>query len=79
MFKHPNSLRRAVLAAAVALALTACGQKGPLVLPTGPAAAQRSTLPELLQPDLPLLLRPSNPSASSSTVPTVSPTAAPLR
>ncbi|MFM8610811.1 MAG: LPS translocon maturation chaperone LptM [Burkholderiaceae bacterium] len=37
-----------------ALALLAgCGQKGPLVLPTDPAAAQRATLPETLTPGQP--------------------------
>ncbi|HEX2546414.1 MAG TPA: lipoprotein [Ramlibacter sp.] len=41
--------RRACAAAALAL-LAACGQKGPLFLPTGEAAAGRATLPETLQP-----------------------------
>jgi predicted small lipoprotein YifL len=35
--------------AAVAL-LSACGQKGPLFLPTGEAAAGRATLPQVLSP-----------------------------
>jgi predicted small lipoprotein YifL len=34
---------------AVAL-LAACGQKGPLFLPTGEAAAGRATLPQTLNP-----------------------------
>lgn len=36
--------------AAAAAALSACGQRGPLFLPTDPAAAQRATLPQLLTP-----------------------------
>jgi len=31
-------------------ALAACGQKGPLFLPTDPAAANRATLPQVLSP-----------------------------
>jgi len=42
--------RRLALAAAVVAALAACGQKGPLFLPTDPAAAGRATLPETLSP-----------------------------
>nr|WP_047783619.1 lipoprotein [Variovorax paradoxus] len=36
--------------AAAAAGLSACGQRGPLFLPTDPAAAQRATLPQLLTP-----------------------------
>lgn len=38
------------LASTLAL-LAACGQRGPLYLPTDPAAAQRATLPETVLPD----------------------------
>jgi predicted small lipoprotein YifL len=40
------------LAAILGLAvfLAACGQKGPLYLPTGEAAAARATLPQALNP-----------------------------
>jgi predicted small lipoprotein YifL len=38
-----------VLAASVA-GLSACGQPGPLYLPTEPAAARRATLPQSLLP-----------------------------
>ncbi|VTU20992.1 LPS translocon maturation chaperone LptM [Variovorax sp. PBL-E5] len=46
---------RQILVSAAALvltgvALTACGQRGPLYLPTTPAAKNRATLPELLKP-----------------------------
>jgi predicted small lipoprotein YifL len=30
--------------------LTGCGQRGPLYLPTEPAAANRATLPDLIRP-----------------------------
>ncbi|MET3415429.1 putative small lipoprotein YifL [Variovorax paradoxus] len=39
-----------VCLAATASGLVACGQRGPLYLPTDPAAAQRATLPQLLTP-----------------------------
>ncbi|HWI84585.1 LPS translocon maturation chaperone LptM [Ramlibacter sp.] len=45
--------RRLVLAAAVVGPLAACGQKGPLFLPTDPVAAQRATLPQTLRPAAP--------------------------
>ena len=38
--------------AASAVVLTACGQKGNLLLPTDPAAANRATLTEALVPDM---------------------------
>lgn len=46
-----SALSRRVLPAAMALtALAACGQKGDLFLPTDPAAANRATLPQVLNP-----------------------------
>ncbi|WP_369913783.1 lipoprotein [Limnohabitans sp. 2KL-51] len=33
-----------------AAVLSACGQRGPLVLPTSPASAERATLPQTLDP-----------------------------
>jgi predicted small lipoprotein YifL len=42
-------VRAAIAAGAIAL-LAACGQKGPLVLPTGEAAAGRASLPDTLSP-----------------------------
>ncbi|MDQ0587394.1 LPS translocon maturation chaperone LptM [Variovorax paradoxus] len=39
-----------VCLAAAAGGLAACGQRGPLSLPTDPAAANRATLPQLLTP-----------------------------
>jgi len=35
---------------ALVVGLGGCGQRGPLYLPTGPEAAQRATLPQLLIP-----------------------------
>jgi predicted small lipoprotein YifL len=68
------SLPRRLAAAGVLCLLSACGQKGPLYLPTGEAAAGRVTLPEALQP------APSTavvPASAASTPPTG--TAAPVR
>jgi predicted small lipoprotein YifL len=45
---------RQILVRTIALALGAaalgCGQRGPLYLPTEPAAAERATLPQTLNP-----------------------------
>jgi predicted small lipoprotein YifL len=43
-------LVRAIVLVASAAALLGCGQKGALVLPTEPAAAQRATLQQSMQP-----------------------------
>jgi predicted small lipoprotein YifL len=45
--------RRLALALGVVGALAGCGQKGPLLLPTGEAAAGRATLPQSLVPEPP--------------------------
>jgi predicted small lipoprotein YifL len=37
---------------ALGVGLAGCGQKGPLYLPTDPAAANRATLPSLLTPSV---------------------------
>ncbi|PTT18144.1 hypothetical protein DBR12_16690 [Acidovorax sp. HMWF029] len=58
MLRAPQILVRTLVLAASAAALLGCGQRGPLYLPTGPAAGQRATLPETLTP-----------SSGSATVP----------
>ena len=66
--------RRGLLAAGVVALLAACGQKGPLYLPTGEAAAGRASLPDTLN------LAPSTavvPATAASSPPTG--TAAPVR
>lgn len=45
-----------------ALLLAGCGQKGPLYLPTGEAAAGRATLTETLRPGT--AVAPSNPAST---------------
>jgi predicted small lipoprotein YifL len=45
-----------------ALLLAACGQKGPLFLPTGEAAAGRATLTETLRPGT--AVEPANPAST---------------
>jgi predicted small lipoprotein YifL len=52
-------------------ALAACGQKGPLFLPTNPAAAGRATLPETVRPA-------ATPSPAAS-APSATGTASPVR
>ncbi|MHA7599474.1 LPS translocon maturation chaperone LptM [Alicycliphilus sp. T452] len=58
---------RQILVRTIALALSAaalgCGQRGPLYLPTEPAAAQRATLPETLNPAAPRATAPAAPSS----------------
>lgn len=63
--------RRRVLAAAVVLAATGCGQKGPLYLPTEPAAAARATLPETLGPAA--AARPASPASAPPVTGTAQP------
>ena len=63
--------RRRLLAATALLLLAACGQKGPLYLPTGEAAVGRLTLPQTLEPSTAVV-----PAAAASSPPTG--TAAPL-
>lgn len=46
-------LVRALLIGSCAILILGCGQKGPLMLPMSPAAAQRATLLQSLRPDLP--------------------------
>ena len=48
------ALRRLSLAAAGVVLLAACGQKGPLFLPAGEAAAGRATLGDIITPANPL-------------------------
>ena len=43
-----GAARTALLALGSSALFAACGQKGPLVLPTGEAAAGRATLPEAI-------------------------------
>ena len=64
-------LPRRLLALAALSLLAACGQKGPLYLPTGEAAVGRLTLPETLAPSTAVV-----PAAAASSPPTG--TAAPL-
>ena len=54
--------------------LAACGQKGPLFLPTGEAAAGRASLPQTLTPSSTAVV----PSQAASALPP-SGTAAPVR
>ena len=53
---------------ALGVGLTGCGQKGPLYLPTDPAAANRATLPSLLTPSVRRRAEdaPTAPAAASS-------------
>ena len=55
----------------VAVGLTACGQQGPLYLPTEPAAAKRATLPETL-----FRSRPATAPSTAAPVPATPPASA---
>ena len=50
MLNVSQILVTAIGLAALGVGLAGCGQRGPLYLPTDPAAASRATLPELLLP-----------------------------
>jgi len=67
-------VRRRLLACGALALLAACGQKGPLFLPTGDAAAGRATLPETLTPSSTAVV----PARAASALPP-SGTAAPVR
>lgn len=56
MLRATQILVRTIALAASAAALAACGQRGPLYLPTDPAASERASLPETLKPNLPAVL-----------------------
>ena len=59
-----------------AVSLTACGQQGPLYLPTEPAAAKRATLPETLLPFTRSIATPQAQNTPASAAP-LAPTSAP--
>ncbi|WP_082493359.1 lipoprotein [Acidovorax sp. Leaf160] len=50
MLRASQILVRTIALAASMAAVAGCGQRGPLFLPTEPAAAQRATLPQTLTP-----------------------------
>jgi predicted small lipoprotein YifL len=58
-----HRVRLALAAVGVAL-LAACGQKGPLFLPTSEAAAGRATLPQTLTPASPASAPPATGTAT---------------
>ena len=63
---HPRSLN-AVLATLGLALLVGCGQPGPLYLPTDPAAVNRATLPEAMNPlRKPPNVTPSTPPADKA-------------
>ncbi|MFZ4286903.1 LPS translocon maturation chaperone LptM [Variovorax sp. HJSM1_2] len=62
MLKYCQILVNTVALAGSMVVLSGCGQKGPLYLPTEPAAAQRATLPETLTPNV----LSSSPKASTA-------------
>jgi len=50
MLNVSQILVSAIGLAALGVGLAGCGQRGPLYLPTDPAAANRATLPQVLVP-----------------------------
>ena len=69
--------RRIAAVAGAALLLAACGQKGPLYLPTGEAAAGRASLPETLAPST--AVRPAQAASGPGAATPPSGIAAPVR
>jgi predicted small lipoprotein YifL len=64
MFKVLRILVLAQTLGVCAVALTACGQKGPLVHPQDPLSAERATLLQSLTPAAPQATAPQNLPAS---------------
>ena len=58
------------MALALAGALAACGQKGPLLLPTGAAAQERATLPQTIAPSSSLPAPPASGAGFGTASPT---------
>jgi predicted small lipoprotein YifL len=65
-------LRRLALGASVVAMLAGCGQKGPLFIPTDPAAQSRASLTETIRPAA------ATPPASPASAPPATGTASPL-
>jgi predicted small lipoprotein YifL len=61
------------LAASVVASIAGCGQKGPLFIPTDPAAQNRASLTETIRPAA------ATPPASPASAPPATGTASPLR
>ena len=61
---------RLALAASVVVMLAGCGQKGPLFLPTGEAAANRATLPQSLNPAPPASAPVGTGTGTANPIPT---------
>ncbi|WP_431151950.1 LPS translocon maturation chaperone LptM [Acidovorax facilis] len=68
MLKASQILVRTLVLAASAAALAGCGQRGPLYLPSSPAAAQRATLPQTLTPGVGTA-SPAQPPAAVASAP----------
>lgn len=69
---------RAFVLAGSAAVLAACGQKGPLMLPTGPLAAGRATLPQTVKRQVfgaPDKTTPTAAGATTDTTPATEPAA----
>jgi len=66
MLRYLQILVSTIVFGISAVCLTACGQQGALYLPTEPAAANRSSLPETL---LPLNRSDAKPAASPASTP----------
>ncbi|MDA8445542.1 LPS translocon maturation chaperone LptM [Paracidovorax valerianellae] len=70
MLRASQILVRTLALAASAAAFAGCGQRGPLYLPTDPAASQRATLPQTLDPmrdtPVPTPIVPAPPAPSPS-------------
>jgi predicted small lipoprotein YifL len=75
MLKVSQILVSALGLLALGVGLSGCGQRGPLYLPTDPAAANRATLPDLLVPGV-LQAPITDPAPATPAAPTTPPAAA---
>ncbi|MDO8451075.1 MAG: lipoprotein [Rhodoferax sp.] len=72
MLRFSQILVSTLVLGASAVSLSACGQQGPLYLPTEPAAANRATLPETLlhiRPSKAAPQAPADPASASPSAP----------
>ncbi|WP_309828618.1 LPS translocon maturation chaperone LptM [Paracidovorax wautersii] len=73
MLRASQILVRTIALVWGAAVVAGCGQRGPLYLPTEPAAAQRATLPQTLNP----APTAASPAAAPAAMPASSPASTP--
>jgi predicted small lipoprotein YifL len=77
MLRSIQILVSTIVLGVCAVSLSACGQQGPLYLPTEPAAAKRATLPETLLRQSPTNTEQPDAKSRATLSPVSAPTVSP--